>query len=69
MAGHVAAIARVEVDGAGWLELSLHEDPSKTDTRSKLRRDQEVVFADHPQTSQMGGILEESPSVLDLVRQ
>ncbi|TEU13704.1 MAG: hypothetical protein E3J21_18000 [Anaerolineales bacterium] len=67
--GHVAAIARVKVDRTCWLELSLYKDPSKTDTRSKLWRDQEVVFADHPQASQMGGILEESPPVLDLVRQ
>jgi len=49
VAGHVAAIARVEVARTVWLELSLHEDPSKTDTRSKIRRDQEVVFADLPQ--------------------
>jgi len=69
MAGHVAAIARVEVERTGWLKLSLHEDASKADARSKLRRDQEVVFSDHPQAGQGGGIFEESPPVLDLVRQ
>ena len=44
--GHVAAIAWIEVDRTGWLELSIQKEPSKTDTRSKLRRDKEVVFAD-----------------------
>lgn len=36
VAGPAAAIARVEVDRTGWLELSFDEDPSKTDSRSKL---------------------------------
>jgi hypothetical protein len=48
VAGHVAAIARVEVDRTSWLELSLHEDPSQTDPRTKLWSDQEVVFTEHP---------------------
>ena len=48
VAGPIAAIARVEVHRTGRHEFSLHEDPSKTDTRSKPRRDHKVVFADHP---------------------
>ena len=69
VAGPIAAIAGVEVGRTGRHELSLDEDSSKTDTRSKLRRDHKVVFADHPQAGQMGGVLEESPPKLDLVRQ
>ena len=68
VAGPVTAFARIEIKRTGRLELSLHEDPSQPDTGTKLRRDQEVVSADHPQAGQMSGILEESSPELDLVR-
>ena len=68
VAGPVTAVARIEVDGTGWFEFSLHEYPPKTNTGSILRCDQEVVFTDHPQTGQMGRILKISSSELDLVR-
>jgi hypothetical protein len=68
VAGPVTAFARIEIKRTGRLELSLYEDPSQPDTGTKFRRDQEVVFTNHPQAGQMSGILEESSPELDLVR-
>jgi len=70
VAGHVAAIAWVEAGHrTGRLKLRLHKEPSKAHTRPKLRRDQDVVLADHPQASENGAIFEENPPELDLVWQ
>ena len=69
MAGSGAAVARVEVDRARGLKFSLNEHPPKADTGTQPGRDQKIVFADYPQACQMGGILEESAPILDLVWQ
>ena len=69
MAGPFTAIAWGKVERSRWLELSLHEHPAQTNTRSEFRRNQKIVSTYHPQTCEMSGILEEGSPKLDLVGQ